>query len=54
MLIEKSKSDIIEYYCEDELTFNLDEFLKIFYEFANNIIRAREVFKQFNEIFIFD
>jgi hypothetical protein len=43
--IDKLKVEIIEYYCEDELTFNLDEFLKIFCEFSNNANRVREVNK---------
>ena len=41
--IEQLKQDLIEYYSEDALTFNLDEFFKIFNDFYKNFVRAREV-----------
>jgi hypothetical protein len=43
--IEDYKQEIIEWYCEDSQTFNYDEFFKIFHDFCNNLIRAREVNK---------
>ncbi|CAF0767609.1 unnamed protein product [Brachionus calyciflorus] len=43
--IEAYKTKIVEYYCEDPLTFNLDEFLNIFREFCNHINTAREDIK---------
>ncbi len=43
--IEHHKQDLIEYYCEDVLTFNFDDFLKIFHDFCRNVVRAREVIK---------
>lgn len=42
--LNKAKADIVIAYAEDDLTFNLDSFLKIFYEFSNNITKAREVY----------
>lgn len=41
--LESYKLDIIDYYCEDPLTFNYDDFFKIFHDFCNNVIRARQV-----------
>ena len=41
--IETLKQELIDYYCEDALTFNLDDFLKIFFDLCNNINRAKEV-----------
>lgn len=41
--VETLKTNIIDYYSEDALTFNLDEFLKIFYELCNSVNRALEV-----------
>jgi len=41
--IEEYKQNLIEYYCEDKLTFKLDDFLKIFNDFCKQFIQAREV-----------
>ena len=41
--VDEHKKEIIQSYGEEEITFKLDNFLKIFYDFALNIARAREV-----------
>ena len=41
--IDDYRVKIIEYYCEDALTFDLGEFLKIFNDFCSNVNRAIEV-----------
>ena len=42
-VLDRARCEIVGAYGEDELTFSLDSFLRIFYEFANNVVRAREV-----------
>lgn len=41
--LEQLKQELIDYYCEDPLTFNFDEFFKIFADLCRNITKARDV-----------
>jgi hypothetical protein len=41
--IESYKVKLIDYYCEDNLTFDLDEFNKNFNELCVNINKVKEV-----------
>jgi hypothetical protein len=45
--VESSKQAIVESYGEEEAAFNLDEFLKLFYEFSVNVHKARDVSNRF-------
>lgn len=44
--IDDLKLKLIDYYTEDSLTFDLDEFLKNFHDLCLNITKAKEVNKQ--------
>ena len=41
--IEVTKLKLMEFYCEEESTFNFDEFLKVFSDLCSNINRVKEV-----------
>lgn len=41
--VDSCTKELIKSYGEDELTFNLDDFLKNFYDFSINMSKAREV-----------
>jgi adenylate kinase family enzyme len=41
--IKGNEKKLIDYYCEDLVTFNIDKFFKIFYTFFNDIQQVRKV-----------